>query len=88
VLDVVDDLGYASGRWSVELGPDGAQVTPTTASPDVRLPVGVLGALSLGGTPATRLHAAGWFDEERPGAVARLDALLVSPVAPWAPTTF
>jgi predicted acetyltransferase len=88
VLDVVDDLGYASGRWSVELGPDGAQVSPTTGSPDVRLPVGVLGALCLGGTPATRLHAAGWFDEERPGAVAHLDALLTSPVAPWAPTTF
>ncbi len=88
ILDVVDDLGYAAGRFAVDPGPDGEDVGPTTASADIRLPVAALGAACLGGTPATRLHAAGWLDEETPGAVARLDALLRSAVAPWSPTTY
>lgn len=88
VIGVVDELGHASGQWSVELGPDGAEVHATTASIDVRLPVAALGALSLGGTSAVRLHHAGWMDEESPGGIARLDALLRSTPAPWSPTTY
>lgn len=88
VVEVLDDLGYATGRWSLDLAPDGAEVTSTTASAELRLPVAALGAACLGGTPVSRLLAAGWLDEESPGAAQRLDALLRSPVAPWAPTTF
>jgi predicted acetyltransferase len=88
VVEVVDDLGYATGRWSLELGPDGAEVQTTSDSVDVRLPVSALGAACLGGTAVTTLAEAGWVDEESPGGVARLGALLRTPTAPWAPTTF
>lgn len=88
VVDVVDHLGFASGRWALEIGPDGAEVTATDAAPDVRLPVGALSAACLGGRSLTQLHEAGWLDEEHPGGVARLDALLRSPAAPWSPTTY
>jgi predicted acetyltransferase len=88
VIDVVDDLGYANGRWALELGPDGADVTATSDAADVRLPVATLGAASLGGTSVARLHEAGWLDEESPKGVARLDALLHTPTAPWSPTTY
>lgn len=88
VLDVIDDLGFASGRWALDVAPDGAEVTATDAPADVRLPVGALSAACLGGRSLTQLHEAGWLDEERPGGVARLDALLRSPTAPWSPTTY
>ncbi|MGQ0832041.1 MAG: GNAT family N-acetyltransferase, partial [Microthrixaceae bacterium] len=88
VVEVIDELGYATGRWSLELGPEGAEVAGTSDPVDVRLPVSALGAASLGGMSVTRLHQAGWLDEERPGGVARLDALLLTPTAPWSPTTY
>jgi predicted acetyltransferase len=88
VVDVRDELGYANGRWSLELGPDGAEVSPTSESPAIRLPAAALGAACMGGTSVSRLHEAGWIDEESPGGVARLDALLRTPTAPWSPTTF
>ncbi len=81
-------MGYANGRWRVELGPDGSEVTPTSTSADVTLPVGVLGATFLGGTPVARLLDAGWMDEESPGGAGRLDAVLATPHAPWSPTTY
>ncbi len=88
VVEVVDPMGYANGRWRVELGPDGSEVTPTATSADVTLPVGVLGATFLGGTPVARLLDAGWMDEESPGGAGRLDAVLATPHAPWSPTTY
>lgn len=88
VIEVVDDLGYATGRWSLALAPDGAEVRATTEQADVRLPVHALGAAVFGGHGIGRLHAAGWLDEETPGGVARLDALLRADAAPWSPTTY
>ncbi len=88
VVEVVDALDLASGRWAVELGPDGADVTATTESADVRLPVAALSAAYLGGTSVVRLHQTGHVDEESVGGVARLGALLSSPLAPWLPTHF
>lgn len=88
VVEVVDPAGYAAGRWRLDLGPDGAEVTTTSASADVTLPVGALGATYLGGRSMRRLHEAGWVEEDTPGAVDRLDALLSTPTAPWSPTTY
>ena len=88
VVEVVDPLGYASGRWHLELGPDGAEVATTTATADVTLPVAALGAAYLGGPSVHRLHDAGWLDETTPGGVDRLSALLATPTAPWSPTTY
>lgn len=88
VAEVVDPLGHASGRFSIEIGPDGAEVTRTDHAADLRLPIGALSAASLGGRSLTQLQHAGQVDEERAGGVARLDALLRSPIAPWSPTTY
>jgi predicted acetyltransferase len=88
VVEVVDDLGYAGGRWAIELGPDGGSAKSAKKAADVRLPVAALGAAFLGGTPVARLHEAGWLDEEKPGGVARLATLLRTPTAPWSPTTY
>lgn len=88
VVEVVDEMGYASGRWSLELGPDESAATPTSEAVDVTLPVGSLGAMFFGGYSARRLHEAGWLEEEAPGGLDRLDSLLATSTAPWSPTTY
>lgn len=88
VVKVDDKLGYASGTWSIEIGPDGADVASTSKKPEVRLSIAALSAASLGGRSLTQMHHAGWLTERSFGAVARLDTLLRSPVAPWSPTTY
>lgn len=88
VVEVVDPLGFASGRWSLQLGPDGSEVNPTTSAADVTLPVHALGAACLGGRSMRRLHEAGWLDEETADAVDRLDGMLTTPSKPWSPTTY
>jgi len=88
VVEVIDPLSYAAGRWSVELGPDGAEVAATTASADVTLPVTALSAAYFGGRSLRRLQEAGWLDEGAAGGIDRLDGLLSTPTAPWSPTTY
>ena len=88
VVDVDDPQGFASGRWSIELAPDGAEVKPSDETADVALPVHALSAAFLGGRSLRRLHEAGWADEATPGGVDRLDALLSTPAAPWSTTTY
>ena len=83
VLEVLDPLGYTSGRWLVDADETG-HITVTSASgrtPDLTLPVQTLSAIYLGQTPLVRLHAAGLADEHRAGAVRELDAMLS-----WAPS--
>jgi len=88
VVEVSDPLGYAAGRWQIEIAPDGADASPTSRAADVTLPVGTLGAAFLGGTPVRRLFDAGWLDEETPGGADRLGDLLATRTAPWSPTTY
>lgn len=88
VVEVVDPAGYASGRYLLDGGPDGASCARTDVPADLTLPVQALGAVYLGGTTLRTLAAAGWVDEHRPGALARADAMLRSPVPPWCPITF
>ena len=88
MLEVVDPLGYAAGRWSIELGPDGGSATATDAEPDVTLSASALGATLLGGHTLARLAQAGHVDEGRPGGVDRATALLQTPTAPWCPVGF
>lgn len=88
VVEVVDPLGFTSGGWAIELGPDGGRATASEEEPDVTLPASALGAAVLGGTSLVRLHEAGWCDEGRAGGVKRVDALLRTAVAPWCPTDF
>jgi len=88
VLELKDPLGYATGRLAVEGGPAGATCTPTSTSADITLDIGTLGAVYLGGTSLSVLHAAGLVDELRPRAIERVDTFLRSSVAPWCSTWF
>jgi predicted acetyltransferase len=88
VVDVHDPQGFAEGRWSIELGPDGAEVKPSDAAPEVWLSVSALSAAFLGGRSVRRLHEAGHAEELLPRGVDRLDALLTTPTAPWSTTTY
>lgn len=91
VLDVVDEAvgNWAGGRFRLTAGPDGAQCVPApAATADIRLPQTSLASLYLGGVRAAVLARTGGYDEETPGAGARLDRLFATPLAPWRATDF
>ena len=88
VLEVVDPLGHATGRFALEGGPDGATCAATDAEADLVVPVGALGAAYVGGTSWGRLAAVGWVDERRDGATRKAAAMFSSPRAPWCVLTF
>lgn len=99
VIQVDDPMGYAGGRFLLEVtADDGAEppgaggypatCTPTDAGPDLFVPVHALGAAYLGGLSWSRLAAAGWVDEESPGSVASASAMFSTPRAPWCAMTF
>jgi predicted acetyltransferase len=97
VLDVLpptDDLDgqadEAPGRWVLEAGPDGASCRAARVGeePDLRLRVTDLGAVYLGGFPASVLAAAGRVEELRPGSLDETDALLGTSPAPLTGTGF
>lgn len=89
VLEVEDRLGYASGRFAIEVAEDGTgRCTRTTDDADLALGAGALGSLYLGSETAPRLAAAGLLTELRPGAAAAADLLLRTPLRAWTPTEF
>jgi predicted acetyltransferase len=88
VLEVADAvLPGNAGTWRLEVGPDGASCTPTTADADLALDVAELSGAFLGGVRLTALAAAGRVAERRAGAAADLDRLLASDL-PWNPHDF
>jgi predicted acetyltransferase len=88
VLEVVDPLGLAGGRFTLDASPDGAACDPTHEPADLTVPVHALGAAYLGGARLATLHAAGWLDEHAPGAVDAADAMFAGRIAPWCNTWF
>jgi predicted acetyltransferase len=88
VIEVVDPMGFAAGRFRLDGGPDGAECTPTSDEAHLVVPARALGAAYLGGHSWARLAAAGWVDEREPGAVARASALFATARAPWCAMTF
>ena len=90
-LAVRDDrIAENAGSWSVEIAGGAARVEPAAprAQPDLTADVRWLGAAYLGGTPLTRLVAAGLVEQHTRGAAERLDAALRVARAPWAPEVF
>jgi len=63
-------------------------MSSTRASPDVRLGMPALGALSLGGVSAHVLQAAGRLEADTPRALERAERLFHWPIAPWCSTFF
>lgn len=88
VIEVVDDLALASGRFELEADGQAATCSPTTKAPDLEMPVSSLGAAYLGGTSWERLHVAGRVTEHTAGAIATADRLFRVRTAPWCTTWF
>ncbi|MET9802977.1 GNAT family N-acetyltransferase [Streptomyces sp. NPDC006368] len=88
VLDLRDPAGLAGGRFRLDASPEGAACAPTTASADLTMDIGELGALCLGDESAVRLAALGRVEESTPGAAARAELLLRTPRRPWCPDVF
>jgi predicted acetyltransferase len=77
-----------SGCWLIDGGPEGATCTRTDRAADLSLSAADLGALYLGGVPASTLAAAGRVRELTTGAVARADHFLLVHPSPWCTTHF
>ena len=88
VFEVVDGAGLAGGTYRLEASSQGASCVPTSASAELTLDVGELGALWLGDQSAVRLAAVGRVREERAGAARVADALLRTSRRPWCPDIF
>jgi predicted acetyltransferase len=73
-----------AGAWRLGEG----ECTRTDAPADLELDVRDLAAAYLGGVPLRALHAAGLVVERTQGAVAALDAALLTPLAPFIPDDF
>ncbi len=88
VIEVIDPLGIAGGRFALEGGATGATCVSTGASADLTFPVDALGSVYLGGMSVLALAAAGRVDEHASGALMRADAMFRSAVTPWCSTWF
>lgn len=88
VLDVVDPLGHAAGRYALDGGPAGATCTRTDDEPDLTLPAYALGAAYLGGTRLRNLAMGGLVTEHTPGSLSRADLMFSSEQTPWCNTWF
>ncbi|MEU6228717.1 GNAT family N-acetyltransferase [Streptomyces sp. NPDC047042] len=90
VLEVVDEAGFAGGRYRLEVSGEG--VGSCTAgvreAAEITLDVRELAALWLGDESAVRLAALGRVREERAGAARTADALLRTSRRPWCPDIF
>ncbi len=89
VLEVHDPFcAWNEGRYELETGPSGAACSATDADPDLSCDVNALGAVYLGGTSFRQLWRSNQVVEERPGALAQVDAMFASDPAPWCPFIF
>jgi predicted acetyltransferase len=89
VLGLDDDVWPdAAGRYALEIADGRAEVTTTSAEPDLVLGPEELGALYLGGMSASGLAAAGRITAIDTQALQRADLLLGWHRAPWCPVEF
>ncbi len=88
VLDIADAFcPWASGRFELDVSGGRATSKPATATPDVSMSIGELGALYLGGVRPRALATAGRLHGEE-GAIERLDAMFVGEITPWCAEIF
>jgi predicted acetyltransferase len=88
VLSLEDDLcAWNNGVFMLEAGPDGARCTPSSAAPDIVLPIDTLGAAFLGGNRFQALARAGRV-AGAPDALRLADAMFAWDRAPWCPEVF
>lgn len=94
VLDISDPLGFAAGRFLVEIDDEGAASVSTLSDTEfdaeiadetaaVSLSVNDLGAMYLGGVSAVTLVRAGRVTELTGAAAGIIDGAFLNEVAPW-----
>jgi predicted acetyltransferase len=90
VLEVLDtDVpSFASGRFALRADGDDVACAPTDRPADVELHHRALASIYLGGFALGEMRAAGLTRELTSGALARLDAMFRTPLAPWCATWF
>jgi len=89
VLDVADEMIESNaGRWQLRVEDGKAEVTRSTAAPDLELDIGTLATAYLGGFRFVDLAVAGRVRECQPGILQAADALFTPPRAPWNSTPF
>lgn len=95
LLDIDDPLGFAAGRFLLEVADDGtARVSRAEAEFDgsvtasLALGVAELSSIYLGGVEATTLLAAGSVKELQPGSARAVTAAFRAEHTPWLSTWF
>jgi predicted acetyltransferase len=88
VLEVVDPMGFAGGRFALEGGPESATCEATNAQPDLTLSVRTLGSAYLGRHSLRLLAESGLVQVHDPNALSVAEAMFSTPVAPWCTTWF
>jgi predicted acetyltransferase len=85
--DATLGLGIGDQTWELAVEGGRARCTATRREADLRMPLATLGALYLGGVPASRLARAGRLAGD-PAAIAIADRVFASAIAPWCPEVF
>jgi predicted acetyltransferase len=89
VLAVTDNfLPWNAGSWHLTGGPDGAECSTTTRSPDLTIDVRELGAIYLGRPSLVRLGRAGLVEEHTAGALATTSQAFSADRLPFLDTGF
>lgn len=87
IIGIDDPLGFASGRFRIEVSAGTATVTPTDEPAAVTLPAEVLAGLWLGSSPVSQVAAAGRI-HGTPDAFQQLAMLMDLHDAPYGVTFF
>ena len=88
VLDVIDTMGFAAGRFALVVHGDTATCAPTEDPADLTLDVSTLSTFYLGGVGVQTLCRAGLIEVHRPAALALADTMFGWHAAPLCTTMF
>jgi predicted acetyltransferase len=90
VLEVIDDdaPSFASGRYRLRADGDEVECERTDHDADLELTQRALASIYLGGFRLRELVPSGGARECRPGALALVDLMFSTPLAPWNATWF
>lgn len=90
VLEVIDEdpHRFASGRYRLRADGDAVECTPTDTAADLQITQQALASIYLGGFRLSQLVPAGMAIEHTPGALARVDLMFSTALAPWNATWF
>jgi predicted acetyltransferase len=80
VIEVSDGFRSDGGRFALDVRAGRGRCTPTSAEPDIRLGLDVLGSLYLGTHKASSFSGANRLHASERGLIARLDSAFVSDV--------